>query len=304
MDEAPGQEPEVDFDNTIQIEAVADETEYDEGQWNRRRPRFKTKEIIEDEDGRKAVIFRTLKTTRRGERALARRIYYRVEKRRMDLEESNFVELHLFKLLDFEPTPGEDRIHLLNRRSWWEHGPWQLGIIFGYLLSLAFLIFIVMSAELPSSLVIILLVLGTVVTLIAYFIVWMRWAYEYQLITNKRIGLFYKPPFGLVGKGPMSFLNKLTLNEANDQSWFANLIGKINPAFSYGMLNLDTNAQEDEWMRELKFVREHTAVRELIARLTADAEMIEVRETDEQISSRELQDMANRRYLELHGDSQ
>lgn len=295
-----------EFDDTTLLPIVEDSTLEDdlveeEKLWYDRLPRIKKREITINESGQKILLINKIQTRRVGK--LRKRKQYSIETSVVQLEDSPFVQPELALRLEFEPVYGEDSIHVLARRSWWERGPSQMGLVALWLLVAGVLVYTATTTlRIPAGIVLAIFFLVSVAIGIVYFIIWMKWAYKYFVVTNRRIGLIYCPPFSLVGTRPLSPITNITVNEANDQSWFANLLGRINPSYSYGKLNYDTPAQADEWMSEITFIRGHKAINELVSSLIVQAD--QPIESQEQQGSRELQDMVNRRFLELHGEPQ
>lgn len=269
-----------------------------EDEWSSRVPRLLRREIIHFDDGFDYLIIRTIETRKVGRR---RKKEYRTLTTKTKIIESSLVEPRLATRIEFEPVEDDEEIEILFRLSWWEHGPPQLAIASGALVvSFGCLYLYFSDFGIPGALLFAGWLLATVAFGVWYFIIWMTWAFDYLFASNYQFGLVYCPPFSLPGTKQVSPIANITLTEANDQSWFANLLGRINPAYRYGKLNFDTPAQADQWMKEVKFVREHQRVRDIIASHMRGSNR--QRESEPQRESRELQDRVNRRFLELNGD--
>lgn len=251
------------------------------------RPKMRMREVVTNEDGTKDLILRHWESHRPRR---FRKKQWTVVEDKYRLADSPMVDTWLAENISFRPVQGESEIHCLTRLHWWSHGPKQIGIAaLGLLLTLA--IWIVPSwanLDISTSYKALAFLLVVVATAITYYVVWMQWAYTYLIVTDQRITQIYKPPFKLPGEKPPILLRNIQTSNAEDASWFGNIVG-------YGKVVGDTAAQEgDDWLNQgINYVRKHEEVVDLITRLTL--QLVSPEETDDEAE----RDAMINKFLEL-----
>lgn len=269
--------------------------------WMARAPRFIKREVVADADGTWLIV-RSLES-RRIKVGKRKRRQERIVTDKVKLEDTALVQQELATKVKFNPAPGETAIRCLTRFSWWSRGPAQIAVILTALAGTVTLAYLGGSAWTSQTADWLLVLAGILLWIgcgIAYYVIWMGWAYRSLIITNRRIGLVYAPPFSLPGSENFAPLANIQVSEARDQSWAANLLERINPRYRFGVIANDTPAQGDEWLREIRFVREHLAVNELLMDLIIGNEEAHRPPLDD--DTRDLQRRAYQRFLEIHGD--
>jgi hypothetical protein len=280
------------FDDT---EAIDDALPLDD-EWQYGQPRFTTREVMHTENNEAILVVRSAESRPVKIGRLRKRRQYRVVTEEITLQDNSRVEGHLATSINFKPVSGETTIHCLMRLSWWSHGPAQIGLVlFGIIGTLVLGVLALRSDTVPFVVFVLAFALLWITVGVAYFIVWMKWAYKYLIVTDMRIGLVYSPPFSLPGVENFAPIADITTSTADDQSWAANLLGKINPAYRFGIISADTPAQKDEWINEIRFVREHGTVNEVLSGLILARDVHT--ESDDDRDARELQNTANTKLI-------
>ncbi len=162
------------------------------------------------------------------------------------------------------PLDDEDEIRYLARHNWWSHGPKQLLILLYWLMGTCVIAWAFMSvdrnwdaAPVTSLVIFIAGSAWTAFWTTRYYPVWMEWAYDWIIITDKRLILSYNPPFKLPGNNKTVMLASIITVDTEDPSLFQNLIG-------CGKVQVRTADNDQEIDELLEYVNNHHQVRELL----------------------------------------
>jgi hypothetical protein len=162
------------------------------------------------------------------------------------------------------PLDDEDEIRCLMRHNWWSHGPKQLLILLYWLLGICVIVLALSSvdrnwgaAPITTGAITVTGILWTVFWATRYYPVWMQWAYDWIIVTDKRLILTYDPPFKLPGKNKTVMLASIITVDTEDPNWFQNLIG-------CGKVQVRTADNDQELDELLEYVNRHHEVRELL----------------------------------------
>lgn len=287
-----GDEVEADPEMTMELSIVGPDSE-----WLQGRPHVKARELIRGDDGEQYLVLRSIDSFRP---KTWRRKQYRVVTHRYRLDNSPLVDPRLAHRPAVKPVEGEEAIYCLSRLHWFSHGPKQILIALLAVLVVAGggVIDIGYDAFGLPRLVLVLTVSAILGWLaLEYFRVWMKWAYRYLIITNRRVMLIYDPPFNLPGEEPYVLISAIKTTHPEDQSWWGNWLG-------YGIIQADTAADKgDEWINEgVRYVRRGQEVSNKLSAL--QLAINRPPETVAQREDQELQNEVNRRlltYLEEQG---
>lgn len=229
-------------------------------------PSKETLPVVEiDEEGR---VFLCVTTVTHKKESLFKKRVPTYVKSEYELMSSELVDVGLAEKVSVALLTSESKVHCLTRLHWWSRGPQQ--IMIGLLALIAVVTWMLIQWKTSISAGSLVVNSTTALWLtgcaIAYWVVWMMWAYLYLIITDKRVMLVYNPPFGLAGNIQKVFLSDLRGSHAKDQSWWHNQIG-------CGMVKGETAAAEiDAWIRKgIKNVKKHQKVSGLLDELRPDA---------------------------------
>jgi hypothetical protein len=259
------------------IEEASDEIILEEAPTGRRK-RMKRRELIEYDDGNTYLIVNVVKKFKT-------RVWQRpsktVETFEYLLYEQGLVHKKLAKKAEFIPVAGENSIRVCSRLHWMQHGPAQLGVLAIALFATGAWLWTTAQLSNVEALWLMLAWLGVMIGCgTAYLRVWIPWAYHYLIVTNVRIMLVYKPPFGLPGTMASLKIGDILNVETVDQSpgRFIPSLGNLLPNFGltgYKILKGDGAAQGDDWFRNgIKYVRNAEEVENIITSAQAEAAVV------------------------------
>lgn len=214
------------------------------------------RKVIKHGDQKHLIISRS-EITERG--AFGRKTDWNNKVHDLHLLKNGLVDHRHAKKAPFNPLDDEDEIRCLMRHNWWSHGPQQLMIIFFWLIGLVTIFLAHISID-QNWRVVTLAIIGIWTCFwaaVRYYPTWMEWAYDWIIVTDKRLILIYEPPFKIPGSHKTVLLSSIITVDTNEPNWFQNIIG-------CGSLEVRTADNDQDLDELLVYVNHHKQVRELL----------------------------------------
>ena len=213
------------------------------------------RKVIKHGDQKHLVILRS-EITERG--AFGRKTDWNNKVHDLRLLKNGLVDHRHARKVPFIPLDDEDEIRCLMRHNWWSHGPKQVVLLAIWLVGVGALSISLVFADVAwGTAIVIIEVAWTVFWATRYYPVWMRWAHDWIIVTDKRLILIYDPPFKIVGDQKTVMLSSIITVDAQDSSWFQNMIG-------CGSMQVRTADKDQNLDALLVYINEHKRVSELL----------------------------------------
>lgn len=213
------------------------------------------RKVVKHDDKKYLVIARS-EVTERG--MLGRKVSWDNKVSSLHLLKNGLVDHRHAKKVPLIPLDEEDEIRCLMRHNWWSHGPKQVALLAIWFAGVCILSLPLLFAETSWGIVITIIgAIWTVFWATRYYPVWMRWAYDWIIVTDKRLVLLYKPPFNIVGDHKTVLLSSIITVDTQDSSWFQNMIG-------CGSMQVRTADKDQNLDELLVYVNQHKRVSELL----------------------------------------
>lgn len=208
-------------------------------------------------DGKKYLVIARSEITERG--AFNRKTDWNNKVHDLRLLKNGLVDHRHAKKVPFIPLDDEDEIRCLMRHNWWSHGPKQVALLAIWLVGVGVLSLplIFANTDWGAMAIVIIEMVWTVFWATRYYPVWMRWAHDWIIVTDKRLILIYDPPFKIVGDQKTVMLSSIITVDAQDSSWFQNVIG-------CGSVQVRTADKDQNLDALLVYINEHKRVSELL----------------------------------------
>lgn len=211
--------------------------------------------VVTQGDQKYLVILRS-EVTERG--TFGRKIDWNNKVHHLRLLKNGLVDHRHAKKVPLIPLDDEDEIRCLMRHNWWSHGPKQVILLVIWLTGISLLSLPLIFTQTDWWLAIVVIeMVWTIFWATRYYPVWMQWAHDWIIVTDKRLILIYNPPFKIVGDQKTVLLSSIITVDAQDSSWFQNVIG-------CGSMQVRTADKDQNLDALLVYINEHRRVSELL----------------------------------------